>query len=218
MFKWTSFGLIAALLTIVVVGIATAAILAPDDLTRQIAIFAAIVALGGLLVNAAKNLYDIWDKERERKKKDEEGKERVVATFIHEPRRAVKIVNKSKFPLHIASVQLRIKKAGADECCPLQTILRGNCLPASPGQLGQEFWQLRGTTTYDKPLQIGEPCIFVLSQCYEETVNSVLSAADTTNAYITVHSHIGELHRVEGEELHKFLRELANEWKKPDAA
>ena len=113
---WKTLGWFALpVLVVLVFGIVVARLVEKDDLTRQIALFAAVVAGGGLLVNYAKAVYDVWDKERERKKKENENKESIRATpeFRNYNTSAiivgVELYNSGKTSVNIKKVAIVIK-------------------------------------------------------------------------------------------------------------
>jgi hypothetical protein len=72
----------ASVISIVLVGILVARIVDKHDVTRQVAVYSGVVSTLGLLASAGKVIYDVWDKERDRKKKDEEKKERVKVAVV----------------------------------------------------------------------------------------------------------------------------------------
>lgn len=57
----------------------------PNDPTRQTAIFSGFLAFCGLVTNLGKIVYDVWAKERELIKKDEEKKEKLKAAALFSP-------------------------------------------------------------------------------------------------------------------------------------
>jgi hypothetical protein len=123
--KWTLFGLLTAPVVIVLVAFAAAHLFAPDDPTRQIAIIAVVFAGGGFAVNYGKNAYDVWDKERERRKKSEENKERlrIIPTYRRYDSGksvvGVQIYNEGKVPVAIRAVTLCIDTAEIKNVFPL---------------------------------------------------------------------------------------------------
>jgi hypothetical protein len=137
-----------AVVVVVLLGVGAAWLVGGDDLTRQIAVFAAVVATLGLVVNGVKNGYDIWDKERERRKKESEGKERVKVTAIYKnppyqfgsnPRVGVEVYNDGPL-LNVRRVLLKVNSGSGDEESPLLRFVR----MADSGE-GQAEGRTRGT-------------------------------------------------------------------------
>ncbi|MFO0799546.1 MAG: hypothetical protein U0804_18915 [Gemmataceae bacterium] len=115
---------VVAFLAVLLIGWGVALLVDPYDLTRQISVFGGVVAVFALLGNLGKIGYDIWDKERDRKKKDEDKKEKLKATALYSPPVSklrysspgidpdgvcvvgVKIYNEGSAPVHVKSVRL----------------------------------------------------------------------------------------------------------------
>jgi hypothetical protein len=122
--KWIAVGLALPVL-LVLVGIGVAKRFGGDDTTKQLALFGAAVSVGGFLVNYLKNGYDVLEKQRERKKKEEEHKEKLTATprivFLGEAVYipgsdlgilSVDIYNDGSAPVSIKRVYLRFRCLG----------------------------------------------------------------------------------------------------------
>jgi len=114
-------GLVVGGLGMMVV-VAVAVFLPGDAVTR------ALVVIGYILA-AIKTMYDIWEKERERKKKTEDGNEQLslTPTFrwhdVGSRVVGVEAYNSGKVPVAIRSAALVVKtELGESEAYPLETM------------------------------------------------------------------------------------------------
>lgn len=106
---------------VVLAGVGIAVLVARDDLTKQLAVFAAVVALGGFLINYGKVAYDVWDKERERQKKEGDAQERVQAMPVFtwqgttEAVACLDVYNVGTATVHIKRAALVVRDAAGAE-------------------------------------------------------------------------------------------------------
>ena len=75
---WWALVLVVAPLFVIGAGVVVAGQVGEDK--DKVAVYAAVVATLGILVAGAKNAYDVLDKERERRKKEDESREVLTAT------------------------------------------------------------------------------------------------------------------------------------------
>jgi hypothetical protein len=82
-----------------------------------------VIAVGGFFLALAKTFYDIWDKERDKRRKEDESRERIHADARAEPDEhgssiltfRVNVYNPCPFDIHICKVSLKWHRPGSDE-------------------------------------------------------------------------------------------------------
>jgi hypothetical protein len=172
-------GLFALALVVVLV-----VFLVPGDKTTR------AVAAFGVFFTIAKIVYDICDKERERKKKAEENRERVKAEARYGWwdttgfELGVVIYNEGTTPVHIQSVTCHyIPRDGSQETTlALDNMERGRTQLLHP----------RHTARFRYGL-------------FKDEELSKIAALPKENVWITINSYQGEIYRVAGEDIIKVL-------------
>ena len=176
--------MIVAGIGLFVVAVVVGAFLVPGEFTTR------AIAVLGFVVATGKTGYDVWDKERERRKKSEEGKERIKATpkfdnfNTAEPELGVVIYNDGTTPVHIESVVCRYD--AADGYKPTEFVLFN--LDAQPSELLQP----KHTTN------------FVFGQFDHLDMDGMEDATDE-RLWIIVRSHGGGEWRIPGRDIAKVL-------------
>lgn len=206
MSKFTLFGLLAAPALVVVIGIVAARHFYREDATRQIAVFAAIVAAGGVLVNYFKTVRDYLKEERDRKKKDEDNKERVKVTPVFTPPQGKKwlagLVNMTNDRLCVVGVEI------FNEGLIPVNVRRTTLVINRSGQL-QETPLLKDED--DQPCLIAPKSVvpFFTEGLNQTIKGSMLLALAADDFYIVVESFAsGEVARVPGAEVQAAIRKV----------
>lgn len=182
---------------VVLAGVGIAVWVERDDLTKQLAVFAAVVALGGLVVNYGKAAYDVWDKERERRKKEADAQERVTATPVftwHDTAESVVCVdlyNVGAATVHIKRAALVVRDAAGVEAAEVLCVGDGfdpRC------KLGPKDHARFRSTTGDK--RFG---------------GVALAKLPPPDLWIVVESFVGEVARVRGEDIQAAIEQSRRE-------
>jgi hypothetical protein len=198
---------LAAPLLVLFAGAGVARWVERDDVTKQLAVFAAVVALGGFLVNYGKVAYDVWDKERDRRKKENDAQERVQATPFFtwhgtaDSVACLDVYNAGAATVHIRRVALVVRDAAGTATAEQLYVGDSSDTRCKLGPKDHARFQL---FTGDKRFQ-----------------GVALAKLSPENLWIVVESFTGELARVRGEDVQaaveKSRKEAGNrerEWRR----
>jgi len=161
-----------------------------ENTTKTVAVVVAVaVAVAGFLISVVKPLYDVFDKERERKKRSQESQERVKVTAKYGhwdstgTELGVVIYNEGSTTLHIQSVACHY-------------------IPSDGVKEELIFSNLNYACT-----ELLEPKHTAKFHCdsFKEVVLKQISTLPKENVWITINSYQGEIYRVGGEEIIKVL-------------
>lgn len=197
-FKRNTLLLLAApVAAVVLAGIGIAVWVEHDDLTKQLAVFAVVVALGSFLVNYGKAAYDVWDKERERRKKEADAQERILATPVftwHDTAESVVCVdlyNAGAAVVHIKRAALVVRDATGGEA--VEVLCAGDGFDPRC-KLGPKDHARFRSITSDKRF-----------------AGVALAKLPPTDLWIVVESFVGEVARVRGEDVQAAIEQSRRE-------
>jgi hypothetical protein len=197
--------LFVAFAGLVAIAVGAAWWFADDDPTRRIAIFAAVVASAGGL----KNLYDIWDKMQEKRKKADESAERIKAVPLFDsfmtasPTVGVEIHNEGKVPVPIRRVALVIKTEAGEAGYPMVTTGDMETRHYPDGRPYSDRQYLN-----QAKLDPADPSVeFFVQFMPKDARPNQLAAMSPENLWIRVESNKGVVARVEGAEIQAVIKE-----------
>jgi hypothetical protein len=145
-----------------------------------------IVAITALLISTGKTGYDIYDKERERRKKAEEGRARITATAKYGMwdssgrELGVVIYNAGSAPAHIACVECRYIPSDGTEVKTLEF--------SNISYKRSELLQPKHTARFR-------------SGCFKDDLLGAMAKLPEKNIWISIKTLEGEEFKVEGKEI-----------------
>lgn len=118
--RWTIVGVVVVPAALILGAIEGARRFAPDDQTRQFAIFAAVLAVGTWVFNYIKWIKDLFDEAHDKKKKEEDEKESLTLTATYDmhdvkaPVIGVNLFNNGKVTVPVKTVAMVVKTDEGD--------------------------------------------------------------------------------------------------------
>lgn len=176
--------LLIGLIVLVTIAVILVVLLVPGDTTTR------AVALLSFVITVGKVAYDIFDKERDRKKKAEESRERVRATAKYGhwdstgEELGVVIYNEGSTPVHIQSVNCYYRRGDGSD---VQQVGLDNM-----GHQETELLQPKHVAKFRYGL-------------FKEDVLREIASLPKEDVWITINSYQGEICRVSGEDIIRVL-------------
>ncbi len=201
-------GLVVVPVAVVILGMTAARLVDKNDQTRQIAVFAAVIALCNFVVSMIKSAYDVWDKERERQKKEDDKKECIRATLkfgshiVSEPDLIVELYNDGSTTVAIKSVKLVVNTESGQQAAEMLAF----------GELRTRY-DMNGTPSQDREFvtcvklepkdhtrfsTLGNTGVFKHDELFK---------LPTENLTVVVESFNGEVARLEGSKIQEILKQ-----------
>ncbi|MCE9561533.1 MAG: hypothetical protein K8U57_05715 [Planctomycetes bacterium] len=198
------FGWVAGIVVVFGVAFVATKFVDPANPTLQIAVFAVVVAALSFVVTFSKAWHDVFDKEQERKKKENDSQEKILVTARFAPAGTTEVVvgvelyNNGKVPIHIKRASLIVKANGIELSEEMES-LNGEMQETVCGPRGQTISSpVSASNRLIEPYQSAQ---FHLG-CFTECSGDWLLSQPADNIHILVESFLGVVGRVNGKEIH----------------